>query len=117
VPLLCASGIDESLWTESASRGGETALGREGSAAQRGQARQRGMDEMQVGYVQRVLTVLIIGVVVVLLLIVFAVVQFGDSGVSRARENAYWKGGTGPNPPLRYDPDARFKPPAAPGQD
>lgn len=57
------------------------------------------------------LTIVIIGGVVVLLLVVFAFVQFGDSGVSRARENAYWKGGSGPNPSLRYDPDARFKSP------
>lgn len=58
------------------------------------------------------MTVLIIVGVVVVLLGVFAVVGFGDSGVSRARENAYWKGGTGPNPPLRYDPQRRFEPPA-----
>jgi hypothetical protein len=57
-------------------------------------------------------TVLVIGAVVVLLLVVLVVAQFGDSGVSRTRENAYWKGGTGPNPPLRYDPESRFKPPA-----
>jgi hypothetical protein len=57
------------------------------------------------------LIALAIVAVVVLLVIVLAKVQFGESGVSRAKENAYWKGGAGPNPPLRYDPDARFDPP------
>jgi hypothetical protein len=64
------------------------------------------------GYAQAVLTILIIVAIIVVLLVVFAVGPFGESGVSRARENAYWKGGAGPNPPLRYDPDARFEPPA-----
>jgi hypothetical protein len=58
-----------------------------------------------------VATVLVIVGIIVLLLIVLAVVRFGDSGVSRARENAYWQGGAGPNPPLRYDPEQRFKAP------
>jgi hypothetical protein len=53
----------------------------------------------------------ILAVVVVVLIVAFATVQFGESGVSRAKENAYWKGGAGPNPPLRYDPEARFEPP------
>jgi len=56
-----------------------------------------------------VVTVLIIVGVVVLLLGLLAAGRFGDSGVSRGRENAYWKGG--PNPPLRYDPERRFEPP------
>jgi hypothetical protein len=66
----------------------------------------------QVGYSLVMLIALAIVGIVAVLLVVFAKVQFGDSGVPRSRENAYWKGGTGPNPPLRYDPEARFKPPS-----
>jgi hypothetical protein len=60
-------------------------------------------------------TALIILGAVILLLVIVATVRFGESGVSRARENAYWSGGAGPNPRLRYDPEARFKRP--PGGD
>lgn len=60
-------------------------------------------------------TALIIAGAVVLFFIVLATVRFGDSGVSRAKENAYWSGGAGPNPRLRYDPEARFtRPPDRP---
>jgi hypothetical protein len=56
------------------------------------------------------LTILIIAGIVVLLLVVLAVVPFGDSGVSRAKENGRWSGANG-TPRLHYDPEKRFKPP------
>jgi hypothetical protein len=58
------------------------------------------------------LTVLIAVGIIVLLLIILSLVPFGDSGVARSRERAYWTGGASANPRLRYDPEARFDPPS-----
>jgi hypothetical protein len=54
--------------------------------------------------------IIVAAVVLVVLLVVLAGAPFGDSGVSRAKENAVWSGG-GVNPRLRYDPEHRFEPP------
>jgi hypothetical protein len=57
-----------------------------------------------------VLIALIIVGIIVVLLVVLAVVPFGSSGVSYAKENARWSGANA-SPRLRYDPENRFKPP------
>jgi hypothetical protein len=66
------------------------------------------------GYEAAVLIALIVVGIIAVLLVILAVVPFGASGVTYAKENARWSGANA-SPRLRYDPERRFEPPAGGG--